>query len=207
VAYDAIGARNTTDQKAREYGSGSSSPVGFKNTPEGSIVAAAEAVKAANAPHSFLGIARSGLPMRVRTLGNEDAHIILRGDANGPNYGPEHITRAKEILGGKNLLEAIVIDASHGNTLVIGEDGKGRKDYRKQLEVVSSVHAQLAAGELAIKGVMLESNLRPGSQDIKKTPLEYGVSVTDGCIGLDSTAEALEILAEAVRIRREAVAA
>ncbi len=197
VAYDAIGARNTTDQKAREYASGTSSPVGFKNTPEGSIQAAAEAVVTANAPHDFLGMNIQGTPMHVTTTGNALAHIVLRGSQEGPNYFPAHVNVAKNILRDKNLLEAILIDASHANS---------SKDFRKQAEVISNVSQQIALGELAIKGVMIESNLVEGSQSLNSQKgLVYGQSITDGCVGLEETEKMLNLLSNAVDLRRLSV--
>jgi 3-deoxy-7-phosphoheptulonate synthase len=194
VAYDAIGARNTTDQKAREYASGTSSPVGFKNTPEGSIQAAAEAVVAANAPHDFLGMNMQGTPMQVTTTGNVMAHIILRGSQEGPNYFPAQVEAAKNILRDKKLLEAILIDAAHANS---------NKDFRKQAEVISNVSHQIALGEVAIKGVMIESNLVEGSQSLDdQKNLVYGQSITDGCVGLAETEKMLNLLSDAVNLRR-----
>lgn len=196
VAYDAIGARNTTDQKAREYASGTSSPVGFKNTPEGSVKAAAEAVVAANGQHAFLGMGMNGLPNQVNTLGNALAHIILRGDQNGPNYSPDHVAAAKEILRKKDLLEAIIIDASHGNSV----DGSGQKDAWRQIDVVLDVCEQLMLGETAIKGLMLESNLVGGAQKLgDPKELTYGQSITDECLGIDETEMMLSVLAQTVR--------
>ncbi|MDB5170921.1 MAG: aroG [Candidatus Saccharibacteria bacterium] len=196
VAYDAIGARNTTDQKAREYGSGTSSPVGFKNTPEGSIVAAAQAVVTANGAHAFLGMGMNGMPNQIETTGNELAHVILRGDQNGPNYSEKHIAETTALLKKKGLLNAIVIDASHGNSLKVADN---------QIEVIADVSRQVALGEQAIRGVMIESNLVAGSQNLKKTPKEeliYGQSVTDECVGLPDTITMLSALADAVRKRR-----
>ncbi len=197
VAYDAIGARTTTDQKAREYASGTSSPVGFKNTPEGSVLAAAEAVAAANAPHDFLGLDKNGVAMQVSTTGNALAHIILRGDTHGPNYSPEHIAATVALLEKKRLLSAIVVDASHGNS---------GKVHLKQLEVVRSVASQVALGQRALNGVMIESHLLAGRQphDINnRRPLEYGRSITDACVDLDDTAEMFDILAASVQDRRQ----
>jgi 3-deoxy-7-phosphoheptulonate synthase len=194
VAYDAIGARNTTDQKAREYASGTSSPVGFKNTPEGSIRAAVQAVISANAPHAFLGMGMNGLPNQVNTTGNDLAHIIHRGADSGPNFAPEHISRSKKLLAAHNLLQAIIIDASHGNS---------NKSASRQIEVVMSLAEQVALGEMAISGVMIESNLVSGRQN--RGPiheLTYGQSITDECVGLPQTEGMLEMLAQAVKRRR-----
>lgn len=197
VAYDAIGARNTTDQKSREYASGTSSPVGIKNTPEGSIKAAAEGVKSANAPHTFLGMSVNGLPMQVGTTGNDTAHIILRGSDKGPNYDEVSIAQTKSLLAKKGLPKAIVIDASHANS---------GKDETRQIEVIRSIAEQLNLGETAIKGVMIESNLQPGKQKLvlgEKDNLKYAVSVTDGCVDLTETETMLQMSAKAVMQRRE----
>ena len=199
VAYDAIGARNTTDQKAREYASGTSSPVGFKNTPEGSILAAAQAVASANAPHTFLGTNMAGILSQLRTLGNDTAHIILRGNERGPNYRKQNVIRTAKILRKKGLLGAIIIDASHGNS---------GKEAANQNGVIKTVSSQVAEGQPVIKGVMIESNLKGGAQS--HTPgkgdpskLEYGLSITDKCSPPGETVEMLEILSRAVVRRRE----
>lgn len=197
VSYDAIGARNTTDQNAREYASGSSSPVGFKNTPEGSIVAAVEAVKAARSPHVFPGTAADGRSMQVQTTGNPYTHVILRGSQTGPNYSSEYVQQVKELMEGKRLTPALLIDTSHGNS---------QKDYTKQPEVVEYVAEMLALGEAAIKGVMIESNIVAGSQRLADpSDLVYGQSITDGCIDLDTTEDMFNVLAESVYQRRKAV--
>lgn len=199
VTYDAIGARNTTDQKAREYGSGTSSPVGYKNTPEGSIMAAAEAVVSANGPHAFLGMDLNGTLTQINTAGNPAAHVILRGDSRGPNYSAKHIELVTRLLAKKGLLGAIVIDASHGNSF---------KQADRQAEVLLDVGTQLAGGSVAIRGVMLESNLVAGAQKLikgRKNELVYGQSITDECIGLDQTETLLASLAQAVQKRREVV--
>lgn len=191
VSYDAIGARNTTDQKAREYASGTSSPVGFKNTPDGGVEDAASAVVTANNPHTFLGVSKSGMLASVATSGNPLAHIILRGGKSGPNYAAKHIADAKKQLAAKNLLQAIVVDASHGNS---------GKDPAKQAMVVQDLAAQIASGERSIKGVMLESNLVGGSQKLQSgANLVYGQSITDACIDVPETQKLLDMLSQAVR--------
>jgi 3-deoxy-7-phosphoheptulonate synthase len=203
VTYDAIGARNTTDQKAREYASGTSSVVGFKNTPEGSIEAAVQAVKAANAPHIFLGQNTSGFSTKVPTKGNPTAHIILRGGKDGPNYSHIHIEEAKSLLNKSNLLEAIIVDASHGNSVINVETGE--KDPYKQKEVILDVGQQIAIGEMAIKGVAIESNIKGGKQNLVALGpenLEYGLSITDACIPIDETQDLLGILSVAAKRRR-----
>jgi 3-deoxy-7-phosphoheptulonate synthase len=195
VAYDVIGARNTTDQKSREYASGTSSPVAFKNTPDGNLEAAAQAVVSAKGGHAFLGMGMNGAPNQINSSGNETAHIILRGDYGGPNYSAEHITKLKEILQKKGLEQSIVVDASHGNS--------GKKASNQKV-VIADVSQQVANGETAICGVMIESNLVEGSQKLDKPEdLVYGQSITDECVGLDETEAMLEMLSEAV-VKREA---
>jgi 3-deoxy-7-phosphoheptulonate synthase len=200
VAYDAIGARNVTDQTAREYASGTSSPVGLKNAPDGSIDDAISAVVATRESHTFLGMRKDGMPSRIKTAGNKLAHIILRGGKNGPNYLPTDIAGTKEKLAaksdaiGEELPRAIVVDASHGNS--------GKKAANQRL-VVESLAEQVATGEEAIKGVMLESNLVAGKQDLRDNgSLEYGKSVTDECIDVDETDVLLNTLAQSVTSRR-----
>ncbi|MGI9027591.1 MAG: 3-deoxy-7-phosphoheptulonate synthase [Candidatus Saccharimonadales bacterium] len=205
VAYDAIGARNTTDQKAREYASGTSSPVGFKNTPEGSVKAATEAVKVANAPHVFLGINTNGLPMQVQTTGNNLAHVILRGDQQGPNYSPEHLEKCLQRLQAKELLNAIVIDASHGNNIAINPI-TDEKDPVGQIEVIKDVSKQKMLGQVAICGVMIESNLLAGKQEFTAgetdiSQLEPGLSITDAGVGVPDTKRMLGLLQGAVIVR------
>lgn len=194
VAYDVIGARNTTDQKSREYASATSSPIGFKNTPEGSVTAAVQAIVSASGAHSFLGMDLDGLPIQVRSKGNPTGHVILRGDADGPNYSAEHIASTKEKLAKKSLTESIVIDASHGNS--------GKK-AENQMNVIKDVCAQVAGGEGAIVGVMVESNLVAGNQKLgDPKDLIYGCSITDECVDVDTTADMLAKLASAVEKRR-----
>lgn len=193
VAYDVIGARNTTDQKSREYASATSSPVGFKNTPEGSIEAAAQAIVAAKGSHAFLGISASGATRQVNSSGNDTGHVILRGDTRGPNHSAGHIEKTKAILRGKGLKEAIIIDASHGNS---------GKVAARQKPVVEDVSHQVAAGEPAICGVMIESNLVAGAQKLSDpAQLVYGQSITDECVGLDTTEDMLKELAAAAAER------
>ncbi|MBB3085663.1 3-deoxy-7-phosphoheptulonate synthase [Geodermatophilus sabuli] len=199
VTYNGVGARNVTDQTARERVSGFSSVVGFKNSPEGSIDAAIQAVVAARAPHEFLGVDHHGVSAQLSTTGNDTAHVILRGDRSGPNHSAAHIAETRRKLAGRGLPEVVVVDASHGNS---------QKDHRRQIEVVRDLAGQLAGGERAIRGVMLESNLVAGRQDLdRRHPerLQYGTSVTDACIDLDTTEVALAELAAATRARRAVV--
>jgi 3-deoxy-7-phosphoheptulonate synthase len=193
VTYNGVGARNVTDQTARERVSGFSSVVGFKNSPEGSIDAAVQAVIAARAGHEFLGIDRHGMTAQLSTTGNETAHVILRGDKSGPNYSAAHIADTVAKLRQRGLPEAVVVDASHGNS---------QKNHLRQIDVVHDLAGQIAGGEPAIRGVKLESNLVAGRQDIAAPQaLEYGKSVTDACIDLGTTETLLEELADAARRR------
>jgi 3-deoxy-7-phosphoheptulonate synthase len=196
VTYNGVGARNVTDQTARERVSGFSAVVGFKNSPEGSIEVAVQAVIAARAPHEFLGVDRHGMTAQLSTTGNDTGHVILRGDKHGPNYSAAHIAATKVKLRERGLPEVVVVDASHGNS---------QKNHLRQKDVVRDLAGQIAGGERAIRGVMIESNLVAGRQDLDQTDpgaLEYGKSVTDACVDLDMTVAMLDELASAARARR-----
>ena len=196
VTYNGVGARNVTDQTARERVSGFSSVVGFKNSPEGSIDAAIQAIVAARAPHEFLGVDAHGVSAQLSTTGNDTGHVILRGDKAGPNYSAAHIAATRAKLAARGLPEVIVVDASHGNS---------QKDHLRQIEVVRDLAAQIAGGERAIRGVMVESNLVAGRQDLDQRHPErliYGCSVTDACVDPGTTEEMLAELAAAARTRR-----
>jgi 3-deoxy-7-phosphoheptulonate synthase len=196
VTYNGVGARNVTDQTARERVSGFSAVVGFKNSPEGSIEAAVQAVIAARSGHEFLGVDRHGMTAQLSTTGNETAHVILRGDKSGPNYSAAHIADTRAKLQARGLPEVVVVDASHGNS---------QKNHLRQVEVVHDLAGQIRAGESAIRGVMLESNLVAGRQNLdqrRPDALEYGKSVTDACVDLDMTEAMLAELADAARTRR-----
>src|SRR4051812_48038998 len=198
VTYNGVGARNVTDQTARERVSGFSSVVGFKNSPEGSIEVAVQAVVAARAPHEFLGVDHHGVSAQLSTTGNDTGHVILRGAKDGPNYSAAHIADTKRRLAARGLPEVVVVDASHGNS---------QKDHLRQIDVVRDLAGQVAAGERAIRGVMVESNLVAGRQDLDRRhpeSLEYGKSVTDACVDPETTERLLAELAEATRARRAA---
>src|SRR4051794_13662324 len=198
VTYNGVGARNVTDQTARERVSGFSSVVGFKNSPEGSIDAAIQAVVTARAPHEFLGVDHHGVSAQLSTTGNDTGHVILRGGKDGPNYFAAHIADTKRRLAARGLPEVVVVDASHGNS---------QKNHLRQIDVVRDLAGQVAAGERAIRGVMVESNLVAGRQDLDQRhpeSLEYGKSVTDACVDLGTTEVMLAELAEAARVRRGA---
>jgi 3-deoxy-7-phosphoheptulonate synthase len=196
VTYNGVGARNVTDQTARERASGFSSVIGFKNSPEGSIEAAISAVLTARAPHEFLGVDQHGVTAQLSTTGNGTGHVILRGDKNGPNYSAAHIADTRRALAARGLPEVVVVDASHGNS---------QKNHLRQIDVVRDLAGQIADGERAIRGVMVESNLVAGRQDLDRRhpeSLEYGKSVTDACVDLPTTEGLLAELAEAARARR-----
>jgi 3-deoxy-7-phosphoheptulonate synthase len=200
VTYNGVGARNVTDQTARERVSGFSSVVGFKNSPEGSIEVAIQAVVAARAPHEFLGVDRHGMTTQLSTTGNDTGHVILRGDKDGPNYSAAHIAATRDALVRRGLPAVVVVDASHGNS---------RKDHLRQIEVVRDLAGQIAGGQPVIRGVMLESNLVAGRQELdqrRPDALEYGRSVTDACVDLAATETLLAELAAAAGARRTATA-
>ena len=175
VAWGAIGARTVESQVHRQLASGLSMPIGMKNRPDGSIGTAVDAIRAAGVPHVFPGIDFSGTPAIMHTRGNADGHLVLRGGGGRPNYDAESVAGALDLLRAAGLPERVVIDASHANS---------GKDHRNQPRVAADVAAQLAAGQRGIVGVMLESFLLPGRQDLDPTrELEYGQSVTDACLG------------------------
>jgi 3-deoxy-7-phosphoheptulonate synthase len=195
VSWGAIGARTTESQIHRQLGSGLSMPVGFKNRTDGNIQVAVDAVRAAAVPHAFAGIDVNGTPAIHYTRGNRDCHIILRGGADAPNYDAGSVARALELLGRTGLAERVVIDVSHDNS---------GKNPDRQPPVAADVGEQIAAGSRRIVGVMLESFLIAGRQDLKApAELTYGQSITDACIDWATTVEVLSGLAEAVRRRRQ----
>ena len=193
VAWAAIGARTTESQVHRELASGLSMPVGFKNGTDGSVQVAIDAVRAAREPHSFMGVTEQGLAAIVETGGNPSAHVVLRGGTPGPNHGSASVRRTLDALTAASLAAHLIIDLSHGNS---------ERDHRRQPAVASEVAAQIAAGEKGIVGVMAESFIIEGRQDADAEPLVYGQSITDACIGWDSTVAVLNELAAAVRARR-----
>src|SRR3954452_13601395 len=198
VTYNGVGARNVMDQTARERVSGFSSVIGFKNSPEGSVDVAVQAVVSARARHEFLGVDRHGITAQLSTTGNDSGHVILRGDKSGPNYSAAQVASTRAKLAERGLPEVVVVDASHGNS---------GKDHRRQPAVVRDLAGQVTAGETGIRGVMLESNLVAGRQDLdRRDPgaLEYGRSITDACMDPATTAQLLDELAAAVRARRTA---
>jgi 3-deoxy-7-phosphoheptulonate synthase len=195
VSWGAIGARTVESQIHRQLGSGLSMPVGFKNRTDGNLQVAVDAVRAASVPHAFAGVDAAGTPAIHYTRGNRDCHIILRGGKDAPNYEAESLAEALRLLRAAGLRERAMIDFSHGNS---------GKDPGRQVDVAAHVGDQLAAGNRAIVGAMLESFLVFGRQDLGGGKLVYGQSVTDGCLGWESTVEVLGELARAVRNRRTA---
>src|SRR5829696_6572849 len=196
VAWGAIGARTTESQIHRQLASGLSMPVGFKNGTAGSIKLAVDAVRAAAAPHAFAGVDVSGTPAILYTEGNADCHVILRGGKGAPNYDEDSVGETLAQLRKAGLTERLVIDASHDNS---------GKDHERQPGVVTEVADQIAAGNGAIVGVMMESFLVAGRQDLDSDrDLIYGQSITDACMDWDTTVLTLDRLASAVRKRREA---
>jgi 3-deoxy-7-phosphoheptulonate synthase len=193
IAWGAIGARTTESQVHRQLASGLSCPVGFKNGTDGGARVAVDAVRAASAPHHFLSVTKGGHSAIVSTAGNEDCHIILRGGST-PNYDAASVDRVCGELGRAGLAARLMIDFSHANS---------QKQHERQLEVGRDVAAQIARGDDRIIGAMIESHINPGRQDLLPgQPLDYGVSITDACIGWDATVGLLRDLAEAVRRRR-----
>ncbi|HEX5056078.1 MAG TPA: 3-deoxy-7-phosphoheptulonate synthase AroG [Gammaproteobacteria bacterium] len=195
IAWGAIGARTTESQAHRELASGMSCPIGFKNGTDGTVQIAVDAIGAAIRPHSFLGVTQNGRSAIVRTKGNQDAHVILRGGKQ-PNYDAASVDDASAMLEKAKLPARIMIDTSHANS---------RKIYERQIDVAKDIASQVAAGDQRIFGVMVESHLVAGRQDVAPgKPLTYGQSITDACIGWSDTEPLLENLAEAVRKRRKA---
>jgi 3-deoxy-7-phosphoheptulonate synthase len=194
VCWGAIGARTTESQIHRQLGSGLSMPVGFKNRTDGNVQVAVDAVRAAAVPHAFAGVDDEGRSAIMYTSGNCDGHIILRGGRDRPNYDADGVADALALLRGAGLPERLVIDASHGNS---------RKDPARQPQVIEDVARQVADGNGAIVGVMLESFLVGGRQELgSPEKLTYGQSITDACIDWQTTVEVLDRLAGAVRARR-----
>ena len=196
IAWGAIGARTTESQSHRQLASGLSCPVGFKNGTDGNIRIAVDAIKAANSRHHFISVTKSGHVAVFKTAGNEDCHVILRG-GKSPNYDAASVEAACRELAAAGLRQHVMVDFSHANS---------SKKYERQVEVARDVAAQLAAGEIRIIGAMVESHLNAGRQDhLPGKSLEYGVSITDACLGWDDTVKVLDTLAEGVRKRRVAV--
>src|SRR6185436_8354647 len=194
VSWGAIGARTTESQVHRELASGLSAPVGFKNGTDGNVKIAIDALLAARQKHHFLSVHKSGQVAIVETRGNDDCHIILRGGKN-PNYDAAAVQAACEQLAKAGLRERLMIDCSHANAA---------KDYRRQAAVAADIAQQIGAGERRIVGVMVESHLVEGRQDLEPgRALTFGQSITDACLGWDDSVKLLNGLAQAVRARRK----
>jgi len=195
VSWGAIGARTTESQVHRELASACSMPVGFKNGTDGGVQIAIDAVRAAAHPHRFLGVTEQGLAGIVATRGNPDCHVILRGGATGTNHDAISVQKTLSALRDAGVPARVMIDASHGNS---------EKDYKRQPLVVRDVAAQLGQGELGIVGMMMESFLVDGRQELRdRSSLAYGQSITDACMGWDMTVPVLKELAAGVRSRRQ----
>jgi len=193
VAWGAIGARTTESQIHRELASGLSCPVGFKNGTDGNVKIAVDAIRAAQVPHHFLSVTKAGHSAIVATAGNEDCHIILRGGTK-PNYDAASVDAAAKALAEGGVPARLMIDFSHSNSA---------KSPQKQVDVGADVAGQIGAGDARIFGVMFESHLKAGRQDlVPGKELVYGMSITDGCIGWEDSRKVLEILADGVRQRR-----
>jgi 3-deoxy-7-phosphoheptulonate synthase len=197
IAWGAIGARTTESQTHRELASGLSCPVGFKNGTDGNVKIAVDAIKAAQHPHHFLSVTKGGHSAIVQTKGNEDCHVILRGGKT-PNYDAASVQAACEEIGKAGLAQRLMIDCSHANS---------SKKHENQIVVAADVAAQLARGDSRVIGVMIESHLNAGRQDlVPGKELAYGQSITDACIGWDDSLKVLDTLAAGVRERRRALA-
>lgn len=194
ISWAAIGARTTESQIHRQLASGLSCPVGFKNNTEGSVQTAVDAVEAARRSHIFFGVTKSGSTAIFSTAGNEDCHVVLRGGRTGPNYDAASIQQTAEQLNKIDQPTGIVVDMSHANS---------NKDHLEQLAVCHNLAEQIADGNRHIAGVMLESHLVAGRQDLQAgKKLQYGQSITDACIGWEDTEKCLQQLAEAVQKRK-----
>ncbi len=211
VSWGAIGARTTESQVHRELASGLSMPIGFKNGTGGTVQIAIDAVRAAAYPHRFLGVTEQGLAAIVITRGNDECHVILRGGARGPNYKRSDVAEVLRLLEAAGISQRVMVDASHGNS---------ERDHLRQLEVTKDLAAQIAEGQRGIVGVMIESFLVAGRQELPtiedtsapsagtqsqvRDRLTFGQSITDPCIGWEETEQALDVLAGSVRARRAA---
>jgi len=199
LSVGAVGARTTESQLHRELASGLSFPVGFKNGTDGSLGVAIDAIGAVRHPHHFLSVTKPGVVAIVGTVGNEDCFVILRGGTKGTNFDAKSIAEAKAALQKSGVRERLMVDCSHGNS---------QKDHRNQPKVAAVLAEQIAKGETAIMGVMIESNINEGNQKVPKEGkegLKYGVSITDACIGWEDTESVLASLAEACKKRRDII--
>ncbi|MEE9356371.1 MAG: 3-deoxy-7-phosphoheptulonate synthase [Methylococcaceae bacterium] len=197
IAWGAIGARTTESQVHRELASGLSCPVGFKNATDGTVKIAIDAIGAAMSPHHFLSVTKAGHSAIFSTTGNQDTHLILRGGSEKPNYDAVSVDQAAESLGAADITPNIMIDFSHANSL---------KQWQRQVIVAEDVGIQISNGDKRIIGVMVESHLKAGQQEVvpgQESELVYGQSITDACLGWDESEKLLVELAETVRSRRK----
>ncbi len=188
ISWSAIGARTTESQTHREMASGLSCAIGFKNGTDGSLEVAINAMQSAVAPHRFLGINPSGQVSIIHTKGNPNVHVVLRGGSDGPNYDEKSVSNSEKRLQSLGIIPSIMIDCSHANS---------NKDFKNQSKVLESVIKQIEAGNDSITGIMIESNINEGNQKIRKD-LEYGVSITDACVGWTETEEMLKRLSSSL---------
>lgn len=196
VSWGSIGARTVQSQVHRQLTSGLSMPVGIKNATSGHVEDAVDAIVAASKGHVFPGIDDDGVASIVSTSGNPECHVVLRGGSTAPNYGPSDVANALELLGSAGLPQRLFIDASHGNS---------GKDHERQPHVAGDIARRIAGGEIGIAGIMLESFLAAGRQDLvlgRTERLAYGQSVTDACVDWEQTTRMIEELAEAVETGR-----
>jgi 3-deoxy-7-phosphoheptulonate synthase len=190
LSWASIGARTIESQTHRELASGLSMPIGFKNSTDGALQVALHAMISARHAHTFLGIDTEGVTAMIKTQGNPDRHVVLRGGAHGPNHAAEDVARAAEMVAGEGVARAIMVDCSHDNS---------GKDHTRQAAVCREVLKQVRLGQSALMGLLLESNLQPGKQAWKPgASLAYGVSITDACMGWDETEPLLYEIADAV---------
>lgn len=195
LSIGAIGARTTESQLHRELASGLSFPIGFKNGTDGSVGVAIDAIRASAKPHSFLSVTKPGVVAIVGTDGNPDCFIILRGGTGGTNYDAESVDKVRNALGKAGVRQNIMVDCSHGNS---------SKNHKNQPKVARNVGEQIAEDAQGIIGLMIESHLKEGKQDLKPgVSLDYGQSITDACIGWEDTETVLTDLAAAVKKRRQ----
>lgn len=202
IAWGAIGARTTESQLHRELASGVSFPIGFKNGTDGSVGVAIDAMRSSSNPHAFMGVTEQGLAAIVKTRGNQDVHVILRGGSKGPNFKSEHVQEAVKAMekARPKTFASVMVDCSHGNS---------QKNHNNQPKVVDDICGQLEQGDRHITGVMIESNINSGRQDVPpeseggKAKLKYGVSITDACVDWETTVAMLDRLNQAVGKRRE----
>ncbi|EIW76709.1 3-deoxy-7-phosphoheptulonate synthase [Coniophora puteana RWD-64-598 SS2] len=198
ISWGAIGARTTESQLHRELASGVSFPIGFKNGTDGSVGVAIDAMRSSSNPHAFMGVTEQGLAAIVKTRGNQDVHVILRGGSKGPNFASEHVVAAASAIekARPHHHASVMVDCSHGNS---------QKNHNNQPKVVDDICSQLAAGDRSITGVMIESNHNEGRQDVPAegpSALKYGVSITDACVDWETTIGMLDRLNDAVAERR-----